>query len=341
MTVSKLHLVQLSGPEGRRVAVVDEPKLRLLDSPLSIYELAEQALREQTPISELVERSASERRIDYDEVYEGRSEWRLLPAIDVPDRPEQVLVSGTGLTHYGSARDRQNMHQVVTAEQEAAMTDSMRMFEWGKQQGRPAEGSIGIAPEWFYKGSGAVLRGHNEALQVPGYAEDGGEEAEIAAVYVIAQDGTPFRLGMCCGNEFSDHVFERRNYLNLAGSKLRACSIGPELVLDADFGDIPGSVRILRGGEVLWQKSIRTGEDNMCHSLGNLEHHHFKFEGNRLPGQIHVHFMGADTLSFGEQVRLQPGDVTEVQFEGFGRALRNTISAEEALRSPVRVSRLR
>jgi len=341
MSESKLHLVQLSGPEGRRVAVVEEPELRLLDSPLSIYELAVQALREEVPISELVGRSASDRRLGYDEVYDGKSEWRLLPAIDVPGRPELVLVSGTGLTHYGSARDRQNMHQVVTAEQEAAMTDSMRMFEWGRQQGRPAEGAIGIAPEWFYKGSGAVLRGHNEPLEIPGYAEDGGEEAEIAAAYIIARDGTPFRLGMCCGNEFSDHVFERRNYLNLAGSKLRACSIGPELVLDPDFGDIPGNVRILRNGEVLWQKSIRTGEDNMCHSLGNLEHHHFKFEGNRLPGQIHVHFMGADTLSFGEQVRLKPGDVTEVRFGGFGRALRNTISAQEALHSPVCVSRLR
>lgn len=221
------------------------------------------------------------------------------------------------------------------------MTDSMRMFEWGRQHGRPAEGAVGIAPEWFYKGSGATLRGHDEPLEVPGYAEDGGEEAEIAAVYLIAPDGTPYRLGMCCGNEFSDHVFERRNYLNLAGSKLRSCSIGPELVIDAEFGDIPGTVRILRGGTVLWQKNIRTGEENMCHSLGNLEHHHFKFEGNRLPGQIHVHFMGADTLSFGEQIRLKPGDVTEVQFEGFGRALRNTLSAQEALTSPVRVSRLR
>jgi len=130
MSESKLHLVQLSGPEGRRVAVVEEPELRLLDSPLSIYELAVQALREEVPISELVGRSASDRRLGYDEVYDGKSEWRLLPAIDVPGRPELVLVSGTGLTHYGSARDRQNMHQVVTAEQEAAMTDSMRMFRW-------------------------------------------------------------------------------------------------------------------------------------------------------------------------------------------------------------------
>ena len=34
---------------------------------------------------------------------------------------------------------------------------------------------------------------------------------------------------MAQGNEFSDHRFEKKNYLNLAGSKLRTCSIGPEL----------------------------------------------------------------------------------------------------------------
>ena len=30
------------------------------------------------------------------------------------------------------------------------------------------------------------------------------------------------------GNEFSDHKFERKNYLNLAGSKIRTCGLGPE-----------------------------------------------------------------------------------------------------------------
>ena len=52
---------------------------------------------------------------------------------------------------------------------------------------------------------------------------------------------------MAAGNEFSDHAFEKRNYLNLAGSKLRTCSIGPEIVIDPDFGSVPGEVRIERG----------------------------------------------------------------------------------------------
>jgi hypothetical protein len=66
----------------------------------------------------------------------------------------------------------------------------------------------------------------------------------------------------------------------------------------------------------------------MCHSVANLEHHHFKFAGHRRPGCVHVHFFGADVLSFGEGVVLADGDVMGVEFEGFGRALRNPVRAE-------------
>lgn len=142
---------------------------------------------------------------------------------------------------------------------------------------------------------------------------------------------------MTAGNEFSDHVFERRNYLNLAGSKLRTCSLGPELVIDPEFDDVSGRVRILRKDQVIWEKQIRTGELNMCHSLANMEHHHFKFAAHRQPGMVHVHFLGADCLSFGDGIQLEPGDVTEVQFQDFGRPLRNTIAKEEPVTKPLRV----
>jgi hypothetical protein len=217
------------------------------------------------------------------------------------------------------------------------MTDSMRMFEWGRKQGRPSDDKIGIAPEWFYKGDGSIVQAPFGPLPIPGFAEDGGEEAEVAAIYMIADDGTPWRIGMAAGNEFSDHVFERLNYLNLAGSKLRTCSIGPELVVDARFDDVPGVVRILRNGDSIWEKQIRTGELNMCHSLANIEHHHFKFAAHRQPGLVHIHFMGADSLSFGEGILLKTGDVTEIQFVEFGRPLRNTVIAEEPLTTPLRV----
>jgi hypothetical protein len=144
-------------------------------------------------------------------------------------------------------------------------------------------------------------------------------------VYIVGEDGTPYRIGMTIGNEFSDHKFERRNYLNLAGSKLRTCSIGPELVVGAPFCAVPGEVRIVRDSKTIWQKTVETGEENMCHSLANLEHHHFKFEGHRQPGNLHVHFFGAHSLSFGEGLELQDGDWMEIGYEGYGRALRNPV----------------
>lgn len=328
-----MHLVQILRDDERRVAVVREPELILVREVTSVLALAQRALAEKRSLTELTRGLLSEERLPYDDVYTGQSRWKLLAPVDVPCDPQRVLVSGTGLTHLGSARDRQSMH----VKDEAQMTDSMRMFEWGRAQGRPAEGEIGIAPEWFYKGDGSIIQPPFESLTIPGYAEDGGEEAEVAAVYLIAGDGTPWRVGMAAGNEFSDHVFERRNYLNLAGSKLRNCSIGPELVIDASFDDVPGNVRIVRDGQSIWEKEILTGESNMCHSLANLEHHHFKFAGHRQPGMVHIHFMGADSLSFGDGIRLKSGDAAEIQFEGFGRALRNKVTIEECLTTPIHV----
>lgn len=332
-----MHLVQIANAGERRVALVREPNLILLRKTDTVLALACRALAEGHTLTAIVDGLLSNDVLSYDEVYSGRSPWKLLAPIDCPTDPQHVAVSGTGLTHLGSARDRQAMHIAPTAQEEAKMTDSMRMFEWGRQGGRPSDGQIGVAPEWFYKGDGSMVRGPFAALEIPGHAEDGGEEAEIAGIYIVADDGTPWRIGMTTGNEFSDHVFERRNYLNLAASKLRTCSIGPELVVGAPFGDVTGHVRICRGEAVVWDKLIRTGEQNMCHSLANLEHHHFKFANHRQPGAIHIHFMGADCLSYGEGVRLEAGDVTEIQFENFGRALRNVIAKDETLTTPVRV----
>lgn len=315
-------LVQIRRSSERRVAAVDGPSLRLLDGCTSVHGLATEALAAGQSLTNLLARRTSAERLEYEPIYRGESEWRLLPPLDHPDEPARCLVSGTGLTHLGSAKDRQSMH--ATAEEE--LTDSMKMFRWGLDGGRPAPGQVGIAPEWFYKGCGTILRAHGEPLLVPDFAEDGGEEAEIAGLYLIGLDGQPQRVGMAAGNEFSDHRFERRNYLNLAGSKLRNCALGPELVVAPDFQSVPGRVQIERAGEVLWSKDIRSGEGEMCHSLQNIEHHHFKFEAHRRPGDVHVHFFGAHSLSFGDGVALRAGDVMQVAFEGFGRPLRNPVS---------------
>lgn len=323
-----IHLVQISNGTARKVAIVDEPHLRCLNNVQSIYELVQQCLRVGGNLSEYAQQLLSEDYLDYNAVYSGTSDWHLLAPIDVPGAPSRLIVTGTGLTHLGSAKDRQAMHIVDRSETSEPLTDSMRMFRWGVEAGRPESGKAGVAPEWFYKGTGSMLQPPFAPLTVPHFAEDGGEEAELAGIYIIGEDARPYRIGMSVGNEFSDHKFEKLNYLNLAGSKLRSCSLGPELVVGADFQSVNGEVTILRDHQAIWSKSIATGEDNMCHSLANLEHHHFKFEGHRQQGEVHVHFFGAHSLSFGEGIRLQNGDWMDIRYDGFGRPLRNPVRIE-------------
>jgi hypothetical protein len=330
------RLVQIKKGHTRRVALVEEPHLRLLGGCSCIYSLASTAMAGGMKLPETARQRITQDVLNYDSIYNGTSEWRLLPSIDHPEDPARCLVSGTGLTHLGSARDRQNMHSAA----EEVLTDSMKMFRWGLEGGRPNDDAVGIAPEWFYKGNGIMLRAHADALDWPAYAEDGGEEGEIAGVYIIDPSGNPMRIGMTTGNEFSDHRFEKKNYLNLAGSKLRNCAIGPELVIDSPFQSIAGEVVIERAGKAHWTKQIKTGEAEMCHSLQNIEHHHFKFEGHRRPGDVHVHFFGADSLSFGEGIQLTDGDVMQVRFEGFGRALRNPLRVAKNNSALVRVQSL-
>jgi hypothetical protein len=320
------RLIQISKGKVRRVALVEEPNVRLLDACSSVYELALMAIAAGMKISELGRQKAGRETLAYDPIYTGQSEWRLLPAIDHPHEPARCLISGTGLTHLGSARGRQSMHAAAQED----LTDSMKMFRWGVEGGRPAEGAIGVAPEWFHKGTGYGLRAHLESLDIPAYAEDGGEEAEIAGVYLVAADGRPYRIGLAAGNEFSDHQFEKKNYLNLAGSKLRTCALGPELVVDAEFDSVAVTATIERNGSVLWTKAFRTGESEMCHSLQNIEHHHFKFEAHRRSGQVHVHFFGTDCLSFSDHIRLEDGDVMQVAAAGYGRPLRNPVRVAES-----------
>ncbi|WP_036141241.1 AraD1 family protein [Luteibacter sp. 9135] len=252
---------------------------------------------------------------------------RLLAPIDHAD-PAHLFMTGTGLTHLGSAEGRDKMHREAAAAEK--QTDSMRIFLEGVAGGKPAAGQVGSQPEWFYKGNGHGLIGPGAALTSPAFAKDGGEEPELAGIYLIGDDGTPFRLGVCLANEFSDHVTERHNYLWLAHSKLRQAALGPELLVGPLPAQIQGSSRIHRDGAVLWEKPFLSGEENMSHSFANLEAHHFKYDVFRQPGDVHVHFFGTATLSFSEGITTQVGDEFEIEAAPFTLPLRNALAQASA-----------
>jgi len=338
-----IRLVQVQHPaSGRGGGLVENGKLRLFGSGSSIYSLSHQALSRNLRLEELIRTSVTDQQLDYDSVYSGSSDWRLLPSFDHPDEPARCLVTGTGLTHKKSADNRQAMHAAAGSglASSSPLTDSMRMYQWGIEGGRPATGAIGVAPEWFYKGCGTILRAHGEPLDVPPFALDGGEEAEVAGVYLIDPEGNPRRVGFTIANEFSDHVIEQKNYLYLAHSKLCTCAIGPELIVNGDFSDLLGTVSILRDSKVVWSQSFATGDKSMSHALPNLEHHHFKYPAHRRPGDVHIHFFGADAFSFGAGIKLEDGDIMQIDLPSFGRSLRNPIRIDRSEPKPLVVQPL-
>lgn len=320
-------LVQFINEQGeRRVGLIEADQVRVIDGYASTYALARAAIATGTRLEALAAAHAGPHRVALAELERGA---RLLAPLDHAD-PAHCYVTGTGLTHLGSADARDAMHAKIGGAVDA-LSDSMKMFRLGVEGGKPLPGQAGVQPEWFYKGDGSVVRASGQPIEMPSFALDGGEEPEIAGLYVIGDDGAPYRVGYAIGNEFSDHLTERQNYLYLAHSKLRACGLGPALLVGELPPHIAGTSRIRgRDGAVRWEKDFVSGEQNMSHSIANLEHHHFKYPLFNRAGDVHVHFFGTATLSFADQVSVAPGETFEIEAPTFGPALRNTLTITEA-----------
>jgi hypothetical protein len=317
-----MRLMQVQKGRVRQVVATEGGKSFVVKGYATVYDLANAAIAKKTTIAAVVARAGKAGTADPAALLAA---GRVLAPIDHPD-PAHLLVTGTGLTHLGSAATRDSMHQKVTGAAEETLTDSMRMFRMGLEGGKPKRGKSGVQPEWFYKGDGSFVAAPEGPLVSPAFAEDSGEEPEVAGIYVVAKDGSPFRVGFALLNEFSDHVTERQNYLWLAHSKLRPCSFGPEILLGELPEDIKGASRIRRGKKVIFDQPFLTGEANMSHTIANLEAHHFKYPWFRRPGDIHVHSFGTATLSFAAGVTTKAGDVFEIEAAEFGLPLRNPLA---------------
>jgi hypothetical protein len=326
-----VRLAQLRDENGKRaLAVTARGESRLVKGARTTIDLARQAIAGGVSLRKLIAERGIGKPVDLTQALKER---RVLAPIDHKD-PAHVIVTGTGLTHLGSAEGRDKMHKDLA--DPSKLTDSMRMFKLGLEGGRPAKGETGAQPEWFYKGDGSILATPEGDLPSPAFALDGGEEPEIVGIYLIDDAGAPVRIGFALGNEFSDHVTERQNYLYLAHSKLRPASVGPELLVGDLPADVKGVSRIRRAKNVIWEKPFLSGEQNMAHTIANLEAHHFKYGLFRRPGDVHVHFFGTATLSFSDGVKTEKGDVFEIEAETFGLPLRNRLTIEKPVKGRLR-----
>ncbi len=319
-----MRFIQYRQGDARHVGLVtsDGEHAHPLAKVATVYELAMAAMAMDETLESLARQLADKDMIDYAALLKS---GHVLAPLDHPE-PARMHVTGTGLTHTGSASARDKMHALAKASG-APESDSMKMFRMGVEGGKPAAGKIGVPPEWFYKGNGTSVVAPGGALTIPGFGLTGGEEPEVVGLYIIDGEGAPRRIGFCLGNEFSDHTIEAQNYLYLAHSKLRACSMGPELLTGELPQDIHGRSRVLRAGKVIFEDDALLGEANMSHSIANLEHHHFKYANFRRPGDLHTHYFGAAVLSFSAGVKTAPGDEFVIEAMEFGKPLRNTLAA--------------
>jgi hypothetical protein len=327
-----MRLMQVRVKGGRRLVATDRGRSWFVRRYKTVYDIANAAIRGKTTLAKVVAAAGEAGAADPAALLAA---GQVLPPVDHPD-PAHLLVTGTGLTHLGSAATRDSMHQKVASAAEETLTDSMRMFRAGLEGGKPAKGQAGVQPEWFYKGDGSFVVAPGKPLVSPSFALDGGEEPEVAGIYLVGKDGQPYRLGFALMNEFSDHLTERQNYLLLAHSKLRPSSFGPELLLGNLPADVRGTSRIRRGKTVIFDQPFLTGEANMSHSIANLEAHHFKYPWFRRPGDVHVHTFGTATLSVAAGVSTQAGDVFEIEAPGFGLPLINPLKIGKAEKVTVR-----
>ncbi len=172
-------------------------------------------------------------------------------------------------------------------------------FDHPREPGRCLVSSAG--PPWRYIASGASLRGHGDSLPA-------GASPDLAAIYLIAPDGLPRRAGITQGN------------------RGRASSLGPELILEPELPVLKGSARV--GHSQKPRSQTLLAEVPVQLALASIEPDHFESADFRRPGDVHVHFLGERVFTHGADLEAGEGERVEVEFEGLGRALINTIRFE-------------
>lgn len=156
---------QVRKEDGSVIVAVRAPgeTARAVRGAESVYALAMEAANSRRSLRDVVDAKGFGETIDLEEAY---SQGRLLSPITHPD-PAHLHLTGTGLTHLGSAATRDAMHKKATEATEETLTDSMKMFRMGLEGGKPKSGEKGVQPEWFYKGNGttAVAPGERSCLR--------------------------------------------------------------------------------------------------------------------------------------------------------------------------------
>jgi hypothetical protein len=130
-------LVQFKNEQGaRKVGVLADKVIRIIDGYSTTYALAQDAIRKSVSLAALAEKAIGAQTTSFDAV---AAAGRLLSPLDHSD-DAHTYVTGTGLTHLGSADTRDAMHKKIGGDVES-LSDSMKMFRMGVEGGKPAAGA--------------------------------------------------------------------------------------------------------------------------------------------------------------------------------------------------------
>ena len=144
-----MNLIQLKFPNNlTAVGVLEENKIINLTAQNkdidTTYKLFMELIKNSITIEEFLEpkiKNCPVFEFNYEELISDPKKFdvNILPPITHPD-PYRLFISGTGLTHTGSVKSRDMMHN--DDDEKKDQTDSAKMFEMGLKGGKPSSGEI-------------------------------------------------------------------------------------------------------------------------------------------------------------------------------------------------------
>jgi hypothetical protein len=190
------------------------------------------------------------------------------------------------------------------------------------------------AASWFFRGSGSTLIAAGQPLPVPAFAPAGLPAAQLAGLYVIADDGVPCQVGWCLAHPVIDRALAGGG--GAGHARLRATAVGPEVLLGELPGALPATARILRGSKLLSEQSFDLGPATMARGFADLARDHFRYGMHRRPGDVHVHCFGSGAVATTAEAAT-PDQVFELACPALGRPLRNRLATVDVTAPAVRV----
>ena len=226
-----------------------------------------------------------------------------LPAADVADLLQSLPLSGA--VEERLLPPLEPTQEVWASGVTYLISREARMFE-SKEAEIYAKVYDAERPELFFKAVGWRVVGHGEPVRVRKDSHWNVPEPEL----VLVVNSRMEIVGYTAGNDVSSRDIEGENSLYLPQAKIYdgGCSLGPGIVLGGpdSMRDLPIRMRVLRGGEPVFEGEISTSQ--MKRPFEELA----EYLGKELSFPAGAFLMTGTSLVPPEDFDLSPGDLVEI-----------------------------